>query len=553
MKKKNVIIKEERIKEYLSPVKIAAASPNVINAEALLGAFEKQNFFKVNSLCEVRGKGYIILDYGREIYGSARIQTNRYYNMKDGNNFRIRFGESLSETCSEPGVKGAGNDHSVRDFSFYMSSNSDMEWGNTGFRFIRIDFLLDQTYTINKIAAGYTHTDAVQKGSFSTSLRGDNVKRIYDTAAYTLFLNMQNLVWDGIKRDQHLWVGDLYPELTGIFFAFGNVKILRESLEGLLAHYKMPVWYNEIPAYNVWFLLCANDFVKYSGEEIPGLSDAVLENLKLFSVCAGKNGELDFDKAHCEYWCDDFFEWPCKDTPYGKTGVYFLLKYALLKLAEEKFFGEEITNNAKALLSRLTLDPPFTGIKSIEALRALTSDDECVKKETARFLKRGGAKGCSIFLIYFILKALAENGEGAAAMSVLREYYGGMLDKGATTFWENFDIEWCKGSCRIDEFPKENEKDIHGDFGAHCYQGFRHSLCHGWSSGAITFLAECVAGVRVTGKGFSKIRFAPVPGIDEPFECRVPTPYGEIFVRRVFTGEEYRTECVVPKGIETRS
>ena len=552
MNERQTTIKEERIKEYLTPVRIAAASPNVYNAEALLAPFEKQNFFKASPLCEVRGKGYVILDFGKEIYGTARIQTNRYSEIKSGDNFRIRFGESLSETCAEIGEKGAGNDHSTRDFCFYMSSNSDMEWGNSGFRFLRVDFLLDQTYLINRIAAGFIHTNAVQKGSFSAPAHGDDIGRIYDTAAYTLYLNMQNLLWDGIKRDQHLWVGDLYPELTGIFFAYGNVKILRESIEGLLSHYKMPAWYNEIPAYNIWFMLCANDFVKYSGEEIAGLEQAVLENIALFSSCAEENGGLDFDKAGCEYWCADFFEWPCKDTPYGKTGVYFLLKYALQKLAGEKFFGEEVASKAAALLEKLTLNPPFTGVKSIEALRALTCGDEAIKKETARFLKRDGAKGCSVFLIYFILKALAENGEGAAAMSVAREYYGGMLDKGATTFWENFDIEWCENSCRIDEFPAENQKDIHGDFGAHCYRGFRHSLCHGWSSGVILFLAECVAGVRVTGKGFSKIRLAPVPGINEPFECRVPAPQGEILVRRVLAGKEFRTECIVPKGIETR-
>ena len=76
------------------------------------------------------------------------------------------------------------------------------------------------------------------------------------------------------------------------------------------------------------------------------------------------------------------------------------------------------------------------------------------------------------------------------AVNVMKEYYGAMIDKGATTFWEDFDIDWGNNSCRIDEFPKENQKDIHGDFGDFCYKGFRHSLCHGWSSGVLAFLNE---------------------------------------------------------------
>ena len=72
----------------------------------------------------------------------------------------------------------------------------------------------------------------------------------------------------------------------------------------------------------------------------------------------------------------------------------------------------------------------------------------------------------------------------------MKEYYGAMLDKGATTFFEDFDLDWIKNSCRIDELLKGNQLDLHGDFGKFCYKGFRHSLCHGWSVGPISFLLE---------------------------------------------------------------
>jgi hypothetical protein len=152
--------------------------------------------------------------------------------------------------------------------------------------------------------------------------------------------------------------------------------------------------------------------------------------------------------------------------------------------------------------------------------------------------------------MYFILKALADNGHGAEAVMIAQEYYGGMLDKGATTFWENFDVEWTKNSCRIDEFPNENQKDIHGDFGAHCYTGFRHSLCHGWSSGVIAFLVENVAGVKVKEKGFRKIEIQPMQNID-CIKCDVPTPYGIIGIETVATASDKKQVLVrKPKEIE---
>ncbi len=101
---------------------------------------------------------------------------------------------------------------------------------------------------------------------------------------------------------------------------------------------------------------------------------------------------------------------------------------------------------------------------------------------------------------YFILTAMAECGEYRLALDSMKEFYGGMLKMGATTFWEDFDLEWTKNAARIDEFPKEGEVDIHGDFGKFCYKGFRHSFCHGWSAGVIAYLMETVAGIKVRAK-----------------------------------------------------
>ena len=538
-------IRENRIKEFLLPERIVKAEGNIHNLERLLTGFEKQNFFKIDKPCTIKGKGYIILDFGREIYGTLRLMINKFFDEKPGNNFRIRFGESVTETCAEIGEKGATNDHSTRDMEIYMSPNSDMEWGNTGFRFVRIDFLLNQTYIVNKIVAGFIHSDMERIGDFRTSNR---LSEIYDIATYTLFLNVQNSIWDGIKRDQHLWVGDLYPELTGLMLSYGNIPAIEEALEGIVSHYKMPVWYNEIPAYNIWFVLCVNDFIKYTGIENQKIIAEVEKNIDQFDKCIDAYGKVDFYKVGASMWVDDFFEWPCFETPSGKIGVFYLLKYTLQKIVQEKFFNEKITEKARKALAKIRDEKqPLTGVKSVESLRVLCGENV---EESVAVLLVGGAKGCSVFFMYFILKALAENGKGAEALQIAQDYYGAMLDKGATTFWENFDIEWANGSSRIDEFPQENEKDIHGDFGAHCYTGFRHSLCHGWSSGIITFLIENVAGIQIQEKGFKKIKIQPIKEID-CMQCDIPTPYGIISIETVASvGDKKQVHLRKPKEIE---
>ena len=146
-----------------------------------------------------------------------------------------------------------------------------------------------------------------------------------------------------------------------------------------------------------------------------------------------------------------------------------------------------MTNFVKVLVEKLQgyLEKPCSH-KCIRAFQILAGRRD---KQDAAFLENGGAEGLSTFMAYYILKADALSG-GQNMLSILKEYYGGMLQRGATTFWEDFDIAWLKNSGRIDEFPAEGKTDIHGDYGAFCYRGLRHSLCHGWSAGILAFLAE---------------------------------------------------------------
>jgi hypothetical protein len=131
-------------------------------------------------------------------------------------------------------------------------------------------------------------------------------------------------------------------------------------------------------------------------------------------------------------------------------------------------------------------------------------------------------------------------------LNYAKDYYGGMLDRGATTFWEDFDMAWLDGSGRIDEIPKAGEKDLHGDYGAFCYQGLRHSFCHGWSSGIVGFAYEKILGLQILEAGYKKVRFTPnLMGLTN-VEAKIPTPYGVIEVQITPEGKQIKA----PQGVE---
>ena len=49
---------------------------------------------------------------------------------------------------------------------------------------------------------------------------------------------------------------------------------------------------------------------------------------------------------------------------------------------------------------------------------------------------------------YYILSAVKRTSGTKDALEIMKEYYGGMLEKGATTFWEDFDVNWIAESGR---------------------------------------------------------------------------------------------------------
>ena len=70
---------------------------------------------------------------------------------------------------------------------------------------------------------------------------------IWNTAAYTLRLCIQNgFLWDGIKRDRLVWVGDLYPMIRAAYCLYGDLPEIRNSLSFAQKEGIPPKWINNI-------------------------------------------------------------------------------------------------------------------------------------------------------------------------------------------------------------------------------------------------------------------------------------------------------------------
>lgn len=191
---------------YIAPARIIWQSENaeIVNAERLLQEGIHQASLINSDVCTLKNgleQASIILDFGKELHGGLEIVTGMWQGNKPVR-VRVRFGESVSETMAEIGGKtGATNDHAIRDWEIKLPWLGKIEIGNTGFRFVRIDVLSDDAELhLKEVNAVSIMRDIPYLGSFRSN--DERLNKIWETGAYTVHLNMQEYLWDGIKRDR---------------------------------------------------------------------------------------------------------------------------------------------------------------------------------------------------------------------------------------------------------------------------------------------------------------------------------------------------------------
>ena len=502
------------IKEKIIPVCVKD-SKYVNGVDSLLVEQPACVSFHPSSLAIFTQKGaFVILDFGKELCGSLRFVTRAV--VGGVAKFRIILGESLSEACSSIGEKNATNDHSSRDFIVDVPSMSDMTFGSSGFRFARVELVSEAEVWVQNIFAINALPKFEKEGYITTS--DDELNKIIETAIYTLKLNFQNgYIWDGIKRDRLIWCGDLNPEILTAIYLLGDNKYVTNSLSFLRNTTPLESWMNWIPTYSAWWVINLCDYCRLTGntayfEENRMYARAIMEK---FDGCIDEDGKMDFNVP--EGAAEFFLDWPTYQTDDAVIGTASLLIYAA-----KTFLRMEENEHCHAIICKLKsyLEQPCA-YKQTRAFQILAGREVA---EDVDFLEQGGAEGYSTFMSYYILTADA-GVNGKEMLPIIKEYFGAMLSRGATTFWEDFHMDWLNGSGRIDEFPKEGEKDIHGDYGAFCYQGFRHSLCHGWACGVLAFVYEYMLGLTLLDGG-ETYEIKPNPlGVKE-IHAKIPTKAG---------------------------
>jgi hypothetical protein len=115
---------------------------------------------------------------------------------------------------------------------------------------------------------------------------------------------------------------------------------------------------------------------------------------------------------------------------------------------------------------------------------------------------------------FFELDAMCHIGDYQYMTDMLHSYWGGMLEQGATTFWEEY-------------FPEKSRVENYAMYG----QPYDKSLCHAWSASPIYLLGKYALGVRPTSPAYATYEVRPNLMCFGELEGKVPALDGIISVK----------------------
>jgi hypothetical protein len=117
------------------------------------------------------------------------------------------------------------------------------------------------------------------------------------------------------------------------------------------------------------------------------------------------------------------------------------------------------------------------------------------------------------YMRFYELETLCIDGLQAQVLQEMKDYWGGMIREGATSFWEKYN-------------PSETGTQHLAMYG----RPYGKSLCHAWGASPIYLLGKYYLGVRPTKPGYEEFEIRPSLGNLDWMEGDVPTPHGMIHV-----------------------
>jgi len=453
----------------------------------------------------------ILYDFGTELFGFINISG-----ADEKQKISVYYGESEEEATDT-------------DYSYITDSVCGMteyRLKQRAFRYVYVTPAVDDLL----VSADYEYLPMMQIGNFECNEPLFN--RIHSVSAYTFHLNCREGFFDGIKRDRWVWSGDAYQSARINRYLFADKEIEQRTLIGLIGKEPIEQHINTIVDYSfLWILSLYEHYMTYADPVF--LRRIYPMAVKLLEFCELRLNEDGFVEGFAEDWT--FIDWSNTEKVGAVAAEQMLLIKAYAAMAElSAVLGMDSGCYAKkreALKSRVNeyywseekgayIDSYKSGNANVTRhanIFAVMYDIASASQAESilnNVLKNDNVtKITTPYFEGYELDVLGKLGELSKVEEVIRSYWGGMIDLGAETIWEEYNPEQ-QGIEHYEMYGGKYEK----------------SLCHAWGAGPIYLFGRYYLGVYATSAGYETFHVEPCLGGLEKICGSVPINNGTVTV-----------------------
>ncbi len=354
------------------------------------------------------------------------------------------------------------------------------------------------------------------RGSFVSP--NERLNRIWNVGVATLYPSMVDAYADP-WRERGQWWGDAHIADRMNRVSFGETALLRRGLQqiadgmtgGMVGAFEPNANGFALLDYAMLWVQSADDYGRMTGDWVfvstlyPQIRTVMAS---LASLKHPESGLIDLSRVPTPSWSayiDSNSYWDRRGQTTAINAFYYRTLHAAASLATHVGQPEEVSawqTEAEAIRSRANqllyladegryaagsfngrLTPATPQAQATALAFGLAPEGEAQRIADSMLSMLGSPElpGLQILGMFYLLEGLGQLGRVDDALLVIDHFFGSMLDRGATTWWENF----------------------------HADQNYTSSLSHAWGSSPGWFLSTYALGARIVGPDQWQVQLNP--------------------------------------------
>jgi hypothetical protein len=467
-------------------------------------------------------EGGTLYDFGQETFGQVV-----FHGLRGNGRLALFYGESRDEALDP--VHGETLDR----FALQGETTDFITPESRAFRYVYVE---KEGLALDSVSMRYEYLPLDYRGSFRCN--DSLLNRIWDLSAYTLHLTTREFFIDGIKRDRWIWSGDACQSYLMNYYLFFDSPSVKRTTFNLRGKDPVTSHINTIMDYTFYWFIGIGDYYRYTGDR------AFIEQIyprmqSLMDYCLARRNPHGMMEGLAGDWV--FIDWA--DFAMSKAGeVSFeqiLFRRSLETMAfcagllrhtdeqarytqlagelADKIVDAFWSDEQQAFVHNREADVPSRQITPFTNIFAVLFDYldpervEAVKRSV--LLNPDALRITTPYMRFYELEALCRLGEHRHVLQEIRDYWGGMVQLGATSFWEKYNPDES-GAAHLAMYGR-----LYGK-----------SLCHAWGASPLYLFGKYYLGVQPEEAGYRTFAVRPQLADLQWIEGAVPTPKGAIRV-----------------------